>query len=90
MNTMKTPQTFIQQHPGFCWWVTDIQNLDDSAILEATLTYGHMEDRRELLEIMGTSRFSQEFRSIVGSRRAQNLEPRTIAYWTYYLSVHHA
>ena len=52
MKNRATTQAFIAKHPGFFWWVQDIKKVDDSAILEATLTYGHMEDRKELFEIM--------------------------------------
>jgi len=55
-------------------------------MIEATLTYGNMEDRKELMHILGKPRFKTIFESIANSRRAQNLEPRTLAYWSRYLS----
>ena len=48
----KSPQKFITEHPGFLWWVKDLESVDDSGIVEATLTYGTMEDKKELLTIM--------------------------------------
>jgi hypothetical protein len=89
MKKIETPQSFIKKHPGFLWWVSDLDALDDSAIIEATLTYGKMEDKKELINIYGITRFQKEFDIIATGRRAANLEPRTLSYWSKYLS-HHA
>ncbi len=90
MKKIETPQSFIKKHPGFLWWVSDLDGLDDSAIVEATLTYGKMEEKKELIAILGHAQFQKEFDTIIHSRRALNLEPRTISYWSHYLSLHHA
>ena len=84
--TKNSPQEFITRHKTFLWWVKDVSVLHDDTILEATLTHGTMEDKKELLAIMGRSHFSEVFDKIISTRRRQNLEPRTVAYWSHYLS----
>ena len=79
-------QEFAQKNKHFLWWVPEIKDVDESGIVEATLTYGNMEDKKELLSIMGKRKFKQHFDTITHGRRRQNLEPRTISYWTIYLS----
>jgi hypothetical protein len=86
-RVMTKLQEFISDRPGFLWWVQDVSKIDDSAIVEATLTYGNMEEKKELLALMGHEKFKKEFENITHSRRAKNLEPRTISYWSRYLSI---
>lgn len=77
---------FRNKHKYFFWWIKDVSKIDSSAMLEATLTYGNMEERKELLSILGKPKFKEIFTELTQSRRAQNIEPRTLFYWKHYLS----
>jgi hypothetical protein len=87
---MNELQKFASVHKDFLWWVPDITKVDESGIFEATLTHGTMEDKKELLSIIGEKAFKRNFRMITQGRRSQHLEPRTISYWKLYLSKDHA
>jgi hypothetical protein len=86
-KTQKTTyEQFAANHKHFLWWVKDIHTVDISGMVEATLTWGTIEDKKTLLHILGKSVFKKEFEHIKNGRRAQNLEPRTLSYWSIYLS----
>jgi hypothetical protein len=79
-------QRFALEHKMFWWWVNDVTKLSEEAIVEGTLTYGNMNDKKKLLNLIGKQAFISQFEILRKSRRVQNLEPRTISYWSHYLA----
>lgn len=85
-NENQTFVDFKKRHKHFFWWIKDVSKIDEASMIEATLTYGNMEERKELMNILGKANFRANFEALMKSRRAKNLEPRTLAYWSRYLS----
>lgn len=79
-------QKFALEHRMFWWWVPDVTKLSEDAIVEGTLAYGNMEDKKKLMNMLGKRTFRSHFETLLKSRRAQNLEPRTLSYWSHYLA----
>ncbi|MDD2916278.1 MAG: hypothetical protein PHH70_00330 [Candidatus Gracilibacteria bacterium] len=86
MTELTELQQFALEHKMFWWWVSDVTKLDEESIVEGTLTYGDMEDKKTLMNLMGKRAFASCFETLSKSRRAQNIEPRTLSYWSHYLA----
>lgn len=52
MSELTELQRFALEHKMFWWWVSDVTKLDEEAIVEGTLTYGNMENKKTLMNLM--------------------------------------
>jgi hypothetical protein len=81
----KTLQEFAQKHRMYWWWVSDINHLSESALIEGTLNFGDFEDKKEIIRLIGPAKVKKEFHRMVYAPRS-NIRPEVADYWRDYLN----
>jgi len=82
-----TAQEFIKSRPDLVWYTKNYDNLNDSAIVEAVLSYGDWDDVQKLIQILGMERISTIFREQTDSSKLRcNYSPKTKNYFTHYFN----
>lgn len=71
---------FIEERPNLWWWVRDRENLSVESIVEGVLSYGDIEDVRELFELMGREQVKEAFLLQI-KRHRNNYRPATVNFF---------
>ena len=82
MNQEKR-QNFLKKKANLWWWVKDVKNLSDEAILEGVLNYGELPDVLEVFQILGIKRTAAIFKKQTERQRV-NYRPQTLNYFKLY------
>jgi len=79
---------FIKARKYLIWWVSDLKNLGEESIVEATLNYGNWDDVQELIRILGMKKVAKIFRdrSKLSKMGRQNYRPEVKYYFTLYFN----
>lgn len=88
MAQNKPLHDFIKARPHLVWYVSDLEQLSESSIVEHTLNYGTWQDVRELIAILGMSEAARIFAAQQEGERT-NYRPEIANYFQLYFS-HHA
>ncbi|EKD45904.1 MAG: hypothetical protein ACD_69C00081G0004 [uncultured bacterium] len=85
-----TIHDFIKTRQQLIWWVKDYDQLNDSAIVEATLNYGDWNDVQTLFKILGLTKVAKIFQaqSKPSKLGRQNYSAKTKNYFTLYFKAH--
>ncbi|MCU0643706.1 MAG: hypothetical protein MUC94_05545 [bacterium] len=81
---------FIKQHSPLWWWVPEPakENLSLSAVVEALLIYGSIEDIKNLFGIVGIKKVAAIFYKSTGDRQRSNYPPEILNFFTLYFKRH--
>ena len=81
-----TIHDFIKKRKHLLWYVKDTDQVDEAAIVEATLNYGDWNDVQALFQILTIERAAKIFRakSKPGALRRSNYRPEVAAYFSRY------
>lgn len=81
---------FIKKRQHLIWWVKDYDQLNASAIVEATLNYGDWNDVQTLIKILGLTKVARIFReqSKPSKLGRQNYSAKAKNYFTLYFKAH--
>ncbi len=67
------------------WWVSDVEQLDDEAILEGVMNYGRWRDFLFLKNNMSLRKIDRLFKYMTQEKKRVNLRPEKIALFGNYL-----
>lgn len=82
-----TIKEFIKKRKHLIWYTNNFDNLDDEAIVEATLNYGDWDDVQKLIKILGIKNVARIFRTQTGKSRGRiNYHPKTAHYFKLYFN----
>ncbi len=76
---------FIKNRSYLAWYVKDLDNLSESAIVEAVLNDGTWNDVQELINILGIKKVAEIFREKSVMKRS-NYRPEIKNYFTLYFN----
>lgn len=79
--------SWLQDRKGLWWWVADVNQLDDRAILEGVMNYGRWQDFLDLKEKWGLLKIKQLYQEMTNAKRC-NLRPPTRVLYGKYLERH--
>lgn len=81
---------FIRRHSSLWWWVPEAakENLSLSAVVEALLIYGSIEDIKNLFEIVGIKKAAAIFYESNRDRQRSNYPPEIKNSFTLYFERH--
>lgn len=82
-----TLQSFASEHHMYWWWVPDVTKLSEDAIVEGTINCGDFADKKELLAILGKTRFRNNLTKLMKQPRS-SIRPETASYWLDYITTH--
>jgi hypothetical protein len=86
----KELKQFIRQHSPLWWWVPEAAkaNLSLSAVVEALLIYGSIEDIKNLFGIVGIKKVAAIFYESTRDRQRSNYPPEIKIFFTLYFERH--
>ena len=76
-------RNFVQKKPYLFWYIRDLDNLSEEAIVEAVLNFGNWQDTQELIEILGIKKTASIFRKKIAGER-NNYRPEIKNYFELY------
>jgi len=76
-------RNFVQKKPYLFWYIRDLDNLSEEAIVEAVLNFGNWQDTQELIEILGIKKTASIFRKKIAWER-NNYRPEIKNYFELY------
>lgn len=81
---------FIRQHSPLWWWVPEAakENLSLSAVVEALLIYGSIEDIKNLFGIVGIKKAAAIFYESTKDRQRSNYPPEIKNFFKLYFERH--
>lgn len=81
---------FVKKRRHLFWSVGDLRQLDDRAIVEATLNRGDWDDVQQLFQILGIKNAAAIFRASLNKSRfgRRNYDPKTALYFSRYFKKH--
>lgn len=87
-----TIQDFIKERPYLVWYMKkeNLENLNESSIVEHVLNYGDWNDVQKMINIMGTERVAEIFRNKSKPDKfgRQNYRPEIKHYFDLYFKKH--
>lgn len=78
-----TIQEFTKKRPYLFWYVKDLSELSENAVVEGVLNYGTWEDVQELISILGLNKTAGIF-SRRSSLKRNNFRPEIKHYFRLY------
>ncbi len=72
----------------YWWWVPDVTQLDDEAVMEGILNYGRWREFLELKQMLGMPRLRELFYYMTKVKTRVNLRPEKIALYGHYIQRH--
>ena len=76
-------RNFVQKKPYLFWYIRDLDNLSEEAIVEVVLNFGNWQDTQELIEILGIKKTASIFRKKIAGKR-NNYRPEIKNYFELY------
>ena len=76
---------FIKARPHLVWYVSDVEHLSESSIVENTLNYGNWQDVQELIALLGIDETAKIFSPQQQGMR-NNYRPDIKNYFQLYFS----
>lgn len=76
---------FIKARPHLVWYVSDLEHLSESSIVEHTLNYGNWQDVNELFALLGVEEVADVFAAQQRGAR-NNYRPEIANYFQLYFS----
>ncbi len=80
-----TIHDFIKKRPYLVWYVKNINELSEQAIVEAVLNYGNFKDVKKMINILGIKKTAAIFRKQIKQKRC-NYYPEIKNYFTLYFN----
>ena len=80
-------RNFIKKRPYLIWYVRELSQLSEEAIVEAILNYGDFNDTKKLFSILGQKRTAEIFRRQIRRKRT-NYDPKILNYFNLYFQKH--
>ena len=78
---------FIKKRRFLVWFVSDVSQLSEEAVVEAVLNNGNWDDVQKLIRILGIQKIGRIFRSQVHKKR-NNYHPKIANYFSLYFKKH--
>lgn len=78
-----TIKTFIKRRPHLIWYVKDLEEVSEEAIVESVLNYGDFDDIKKMINILTIKKVSNIFNKQI-RRKRNNYNPRIINYFKMY------
>lgn len=76
---------WLKQRRMYWWWVKDVTQLDQEAILEGVMNYGRWQDFLDLKKEWGLEVINERFNYMTKIKSRVNLRPEKIALFNNYL-----
>lgn len=78
---------FIVQRKHLAWYVKNLRELSNEAIIEATLNFGNWNDVQEMIKILGIKKVAEIFNRETAGKRS-NYRPEVSHYFKLYFAKH--
>ena len=78
-----TIKDFIKKRPYLVWYVKDLNNVSEEAIVEAVLNYGDFDDVQEMIGILKIKKVARIFQKQINKKRS-NYNPKIKNYFKLY------
>lgn len=75
---------WLEEHRHKWWWVKDVKNLDEEAVVEGVMNYGRWKDFLYLQNKLGLKKISQLFDYMTSVKKRVNLRPERAALFGNY------
>ena len=74
---------FAKKRPYLFWYISDLDNISESSVVEHILNFGDWKDFKEILDILGLENVAFIFRKQLNNKR-NNYRPEIKNYFTLY------
>ena len=81
-------QAWLLERKHLWWWVTDVTQLSQQAVLEAVLNHGRWQDFKDLQQFIGLQKMAELFVQMTRHKQRVNLRPEKQALFTHYFNRH--
>jgi len=78
-----TIQKFIKKRPYLMWYVKDLDNASEEAIVESVLNYGDFDDVKKMIKILTIKKTASIFNRQI-QRKRNNYDPKIKNYFKLY------
>lgn len=77
--------SWLEKNHHKWWWVKDVKNLDEEAVVEGVMNYGRWKDFLYIKNELGLKKIGRIFNYMTRVKKRVNLRPERVALFGNYL-----